>query len=59
MIEQNGASRFAEPIELDDATWVSSRLVEMLQLPAGIKQSLLEINDAVLRLKTVKQLLAL
>ena len=58
VIEQNGASRFAEPIELDDASWVSSRLVEMLQLPAGIKQSLLEINDAVLRLKTVKQLLA-
>ena len=36
VIEQNGAGRFAEPIELDDASWVSSRLVEMLQLPASI-----------------------
>lgn len=58
IIEQNGAARFAEPIELDDASWVGSRLVEMLQLPPGIKQSLLEINDAELRLKTVRQLLA-
>ena len=39
VIEQNGASRL-EPIELDDASG-QPRLVEM-QLPAGIKQSLLQ-----------------
>jgi len=57
VIEKTGAERFAEPFALDDSSWVGSRLVEILQLPPSIKQSLLEINDAELRLKTVKQLL--
>ena len=57
IIARTGPERFAEPVALDDATWVGSRLVEMLQLPPAIKQTLLEINDAELRLKTVKQLL--
>ena len=54
---QAGDSRFAEPFDLEDATWVGSRLVEILQLPPSIKQSLLEINDAELRLKTVYHLI--
>lgn len=58
VIERNGRDKFSEPIALDDATWVGSRWVEILQVPAAIKQSLLEINDAELRLKTVRQLLA-
>ena len=53
-----GEAKFAEPFELDDATWVGSRLVEILQLPPSIKQSLLEINDAELRLKTVYHLIS-
>jgi Lon protease-like protein len=57
IMDRAGNSRFAEPFELDDATWVGSRLVEILQLPPPIKQSLLEINDAQLRLKTVYQLI--
>jgi uncharacterized protein len=57
VMERAGSERFAEPFELDDATWVGSRLVEVLQLPPSIKQSLLEINDAELRLKTVYQLI--
>jgi hypothetical protein len=57
LIERAGEARFAEPFELDDASWVGSRLVEILQLPPSIKQSLLEINDAELRLKTVYQLI--
>ena len=52
-----GEAKFAEPFELDDATWVGSRLVEILQLPPSIKQNLLEINDAELRLKTLYHLL--
>ena len=52
-----GEEKFAEPFELDDATWVGSRLVEILQLPPSIKQSLLEISDAELRLKTVYHLI--
>lgn len=53
-----GEAKFVEPFELDDATWVGSRLVEILQLPPSIKQSLLEINDAELRLKTVYHLIS-
>jgi Lon protease-like protein len=52
-----GNDKFAEPFELEDSTWVGSRLVEILQLPPSIKQSLLEINDCELRLKTVYQLI--
>ena len=52
-----GDAKFAEPFDLQDATWVGSRLVEILQLPPSIKQSLLEINDAELRLKTVYHLI--
>lgn len=54
---QAGDARFAEPFDLEDATWVGSRLVEILQLPPSIKQNLLEINDAELRLKTVYHLI--
>jgi uncharacterized protein len=52
-----GEAKFAEPFALDDATWVGSRLVEILQLPPTIKQRLLEINDPELRLKTVYHLI--
>ncbi len=58
VVEALGESRFAEPYDLDDATWVGSRLTEILQMPRAIKQSLLEINDAELRLKTLAQLVA-
>ena len=58
IINRAGAEKFAEPFDLNDATWVGSRLVEILQLPPSIKQSLLEINDAGLRLKTVYQLIS-
>ena len=58
IINRAGAEKFAEPFDLDDATWVGSRLVEILLLPPSIKQSLLEINDAGLRLKTVYQLIS-
>ncbi|MBL8310355.1 MAG: LON peptidase substrate-binding domain-containing protein [Burkholderiales bacterium] len=57
VIARNGRDKFADPIALDDASWVGARWVEMLQVPATIKQSLLEINDAELRLKTVRQIL--
>ena len=57
VIARAGADKFAEPLDLEDATWVGSRLVEILQLPPAIKQSLLEISDAELRLKTVYHLI--
>jgi Lon protease-like protein len=57
VIERTGEAKFSEPIDLDDSTWVGSRLVEILQLPPSIKQSLLEISDAELRLKMIYQLI--
>jgi uncharacterized protein len=58
IVEQLGENRFAAPYQFEDATWVGCRLAEILQLPPAIKQALLEINDADLRLKTVAQLLS-
>jgi uncharacterized protein len=57
VMERAGDNKFAEPYEMNDSTWVGSRLVEILQLPPAIKQTLLEINDAELRLKTLYQLI--
>lgn len=45
-----GAGRFAEPFEFDDASWVSFRLAEILPLRNDVKQKLLELTDAQLRM---------
>jgi len=47
------------PVERDygDASWVGYRLAELLPLPLSIKQSMLEINDADVRLKSLQQFL--
>jgi uncharacterized protein len=58
VVDGLGEERFAPPFLLDDATWVGCRLAEILHLPPAIKQALLEINDAGLRLKTLAQLIA-
>jgi Lon protease-like protein len=42
---------------LDDASWVGYRLAELLPLPLAIKQSMLEVNDSVVRLKVLAQFL--
>lgn len=58
VVEGFGEERFAPPYEFDDATWVGSRLTEILNIPPKIKQAMLEINDAELRLKTLAQLIS-
>ena len=50
-----GAQNFPSTKRYDDATWVGYRLAELLPLPLTIKQSMLEINDARLRLHALKQ----
>ncbi len=57
VIERAGEAKFTEPFDLDDSTWVGNRLIEILHLPPSIKQSLLEISDAPLRLKMIQQLI--
>jgi Lon protease-like protein len=45
-----GSERFAEPLRFDDASWLSFRLAEILPLRNDIKQKLLELTDASLRM---------
>jgi Lon protease-like protein len=53
-----GPRNFPAERRLDDASWVGYRLAELLPLPLSIKQSMLEINDAEVRLKVLQKFLA-
>jgi hypothetical protein len=52
-----GAENFPSPHRLDDASWVGYRLAETLPLPPGIRQRMLEINDAGVRLQVLRRFL--
>jgi hypothetical protein len=52
-----GPQNFPAGRHYDDATWVGYRLAELLPLPLSIKQSMLEINDAAVRLTVLGQFL--
>ena len=52
-----GPQNFPVEREYGDASWVGYRLAELLPLPLSIKQSMLEINDADVRLKVLQQFL--
>ena len=45
-----GTERFVQPHRFEDATWVGFRLAEILPLRMDVKQKLLELTDATLRL---------
>ena len=53
-----GPQHFAAPRAFADASWVGYRLAELLPLPLSIKQSMLEINDAEVRLEALRKFLA-
>ena len=57
MIDRAGTENFSAQLALDDASWVGYRLAELLPLPLAIKQSMLEINDSVVRLNVLAQFL--
>jgi uncharacterized protein len=52
-----GPQNFPAERRYDDASWVGYRLAELLPLPLSIKQSMLEINDALIRLKALHRFL--
>ncbi|MGE5094644.1 MAG: LON peptidase substrate-binding domain-containing protein [Betaproteobacteria bacterium] len=52
-----GPQRFAEPYLFDNATWVGFRLAEILPLRNDVKQKLLEVTDATLRLAVIHRFL--
>ncbi len=53
-----GPQNFPQEHDYGDGSWVGYRLAELLPLPLHIKQSMLEINDAGVRLKVLQQFLA-
>ena len=52
---QIGAAYAKEPPHYDDATWVGMRLAEILPLPMFEKQQCLEMDDAVERLRLLRE----
>ena len=52
-----GPRQFPETSAYDDASWVGYRLAELLPLPMSIKQGMLEINDADVRLGLLQKFL--
>jgi uncharacterized protein len=49
-----GPANFPADARWDDGSWVGYRLAEFLPLPLPIKQSMLEINDAGVRLQVLQ-----
>jgi uncharacterized protein len=49
-----GPHQFPDERSFDDASWVGYRLCELLPLPLSIKQNILEINDAEIRLSILQ-----
>jgi Lon protease-like protein len=52
-----GPENFPATSDYDDASWVGYRLAELLPLPLSIKQRMLEVNDANVRLTALNQFL--
>jgi Lon protease-like protein len=52
-----GEARFAAPLAYDDASWVGFRLAEILPLRNDVRQKLLELTDASMRLSVLHQFL--
>ena len=52
-----GEARFVAPLLFEDASWVSFRLAEILPLRTDVKQKLLELTDASLRLAVLHRFL--
>jgi Lon protease-like protein len=53
-----GPQHFPDGVDYDDSSWVGYRLAELLPLPLSIKQSMLEINDATIRVDVLQGFLA-
>ena len=52
-----GPERFSEPFEFEDASWVGFRLAEILPLRNDVKQKLLELTDAAMRVAILHRFL--
>lgn len=52
-----GSARYAGEARLDDASWVSFRITEILPISQTIKQKMLELTDAKMRLEILHRVL--
>jgi Lon protease-like protein len=57
VIADKSAAVFAEPHQLDHASWVGYRVSEILPVPLAAKQKLLELNGAISRLEILYRFL--
>jgi len=57
IIDEYGDAHFPAPHEFGNAVWVGYRLSEVLPLKLSIKQSLLEMNDSVMRIRILTEFL--
>lgn len=53
VLERAGPTSHFPPPQWEDAAWVGGRLAELLPLPLGLKQALLEMDDAEARLEVL------
>ncbi len=44
VIDRVGAENFPGPVKLEDGAWVAYRLAEMVELPMGVRQKMLEVD---------------
>lgn len=58
IMRKTGEERFNAPFKFEDAEWVGYRLAEALPLKPIVKQKMLEMNDAVMRLEILHKFLA-
>ena len=56
-LKNQGSEPFLEPYRFDDAGWVANRWCEILPIPLAAKQKLMELPDAVVRLRLVDEYL--
>ena len=57
VIAQHGAALFAEPHQLDNASWVGYRLAEIMPFPPAEKQKLLAMEDSLARLSILNRII--
>jgi Lon protease-like protein len=57
VVQDAGEEVFAGPHRYDSASWVGYRLAEILPLPMGLRQKLLELEDPLARLALLQEIL--
>lgn len=57
IVKRVGEDKFEAPLSFEDAVWIGYRLAEVLPLKMAAKQSMLEMNDTIVRLEVLHRFL--